>query len=73
MSREAMDSTLGKLSVMVDTAKAACNKLSWVWSLTKLLLGRFYIGAREIAIHRLSVHVLYVLFGMHYSYILCSS
>ena len=41
MSREATDSTLGKLSVMVDTAKAACNKLSWVWSLTKLLLGRF--------------------------------
>ena len=41
MSREVMDSMLRKLSMIVDTAKAACNKLSWVWSLTKLLLDRF--------------------------------
>ena len=33
----------------------------------KITLGQV-LGAREIAIRRLSVYVLCVLFGMHYSY-----
>ena len=51
ISREAMDSMLRKLSMIVDTAKSACNKPSWVWFFDNINYS--WPGVREIAIRRL--------------------
>ena len=48
--REAMDSTLCKLSMLVRTDKAACNKHSWVWFFDNMRY--FWPGTREIGIRR---------------------